>query len=181
MKKIKILALLLLLSACGFEPMYVERDGSDNWYFGSEFNTSVTAEMEKVKVETMSERFGQMLRNELIDSLTPKGVPEKPEYRLYANISGYSLERQALRRDITATRESLRYVVTYYMVQDGKQLFKNDSLAYVSYDIMANPYSTTMAKKKAEEEAAKIIADDIVLRVGAYFHSVLTKGEAVDF
>ena len=40
----------------------------------------------------------------------------------------------------------------------------------MSYDILANPYSTTMAQKKTEENAAKIIANDIALRLGAYFH-----------
>ena len=37
-------------------------------------------------------------------------------------------------------------------------MLKGDSIAYVSYDILANPYSTTMAQKKGDEDAAKIIA-----------------------
>ncbi len=51
-----------------------------------------------------------------------------------------------------------------------------DSIAYVSYDILANPYSTTFAKKKTQTDAAKIIANDITLRIGAYFHARFKKG-----
>ena len=51
---------------------------------------------------------------------------------------------------------------------------------YVSYDILANPYSTTMAQKKTETDAAKIIADDIALRLGAYFHSQQSKKESLN-
>ena len=54
---------------------------------------------------------------------------------------------------------------------NNEECLKGDSVAYVSYDIMANPYSTTMAQKKTEADAAKIIANDIALRLGAYFHS----------
>ena len=61
------------------------------------------------------------------------------------------------------------------MTEGDKRLFTGDCVAYVSYDILANPYSTTMAQKKGDENAAKIIANDIALRIGAYFHSTLTK------
>jgi hypothetical protein len=45
----------------------------------------------------------------------------------------------------------------------------------LSYDLLDNPYSTTMDKKKIKKDGAKIIANDIALRVGAYFHSVKDK------
>ena len=82
---------------------------------------------------------------------------------------------QALREDISATREMAVYRVGYSMKEGDKLLFESESIAYVSYDILNNPYSTTMAQKKAEKEAAKIISDDISLRVDAYFHALITK------
>lgn len=178
MKKVLTLILLsFLLMGCGFKPLYVEKKSDKKWYFGNEFDVSINSEMAKVKIETISDRFGQQLRNELIDILTPKGIPENPEYRLYVEVTEKYTERQALRKDITATRERIMYKVLYYMVENGDELFKGDSIAYASYDIMANPYSTTMAQKKAETDAAKIIANDISLRVGAYFHASLSDKE----
>ncbi len=177
---LKLLTLMMIagcgLSACGFQPLYVQRERTGGWYFNSKFDTTIMDEMKQVKVEPIADRFGQLIRNQLLDSLTPTGAPKKPKYRLYVKLASKRISQQALREDITATREMITYKVNYYMVdRDNKQLFKSDSIAYASYDILKNPYSTTIAQQKAEKNAARIIADDIALRVGAYFHAVTTK------
>lgn len=170
-------AVLFALTACGFEPLYVERKSSEKWYYDGEFDTGITDEISQIRVEPISDRIGQLIRNELIDSFTPKGVPTHAKYRLVVNSIDKQVVQQALRDDITATRERVRYQVNYYLydIQTGNELVKGNSLAYLSYDIIANPYSTTFAQKKLEKDAAKIIANDISLRMGAYFHSTLTK------
>lgn len=170
-------AMLFLLTACGFEPLYVERKSGEKWYYNGEFDTSITDELAQIKIEPISDRIGQMIRNELIDSFTPKGAPTHARYRLVVGSIDKQVTEQALRDDITATRERVRYLVNYnlYNIQSGEELVKGNSLAYLSYDIMANPYSTTFAQKKLEKNASKIIANDISLRLGAYFHSVITK------
>ena len=182
MYKIYIFVLLLMITACGFEPLYVERLQDNNWYFGGDFDTSISQEMAKVKIQPISERFGQILRNNLIDLVSPKGQPDEPKYRLYVRLAKKSEVDQALRSDITATRKMVRYRIEYYMMEGTEKVLEGDSLAYTSYDILANPYSTTMAKKKGDEEAANIVANDISLRLGAYFHKVITnRGELDDF
>lgn len=181
MHKYHITALLALalfsLNACGFEPLYVERKSDENWYYKGEFDTSITKEMSQIRIEPISDRIGQLIRNNLMDSFTPKGVSATPKYRLTVGPIDKQVVQQALRNDITATRERVRYKVKYYLydTQTGKQLVRGDSLAYVSYDILGNPYSTTFAQKKIEKNAADIISNDISLRIGAYFHSVITK------
>ncbi len=171
------LGALLIITGCGFEPLYVERKPDEGWYYKGEFDTSITDEMEKIRVEPVSERFGQLLRNNLLDSFTPKGTPTNPRYRLVIGDIDKQVVQQALRDDITATRERVRYRVNYYLYDNetNKQLVRGNSMAYVSYDILANPYSTTFAQKKIEQNAADIISNDISLRMGAYFHSVMTK------
>ena len=83
---------------------------------------------------------------------------------------------QALRNDITATRKKVIYKVTYVLRNpERKTLINGTSVAYTGYDILRDPYSTTFAQKKVEKNAAKIIANDISLRLGAYFHSLQTK------
>ncbi len=178
MKKILVLFLLVFVAACGFEPLYVQKKQDSLWYFGGEFDTSISAEMAKIKVQTIADRFGQQLRNDLLDMITPLGVPRNPTYRLVVDVEPIEITQQAMRDDITATRERVRYKVEYQLLnaETSEILVKGDSIAYVSYDIMANPYSTTFAKKKTETDAAKIIANDITLRLGAYFHSRFKKG-----
>lgn len=178
MKKFVAVCLLFLLTACGFEPLYAQKKQDSLWYFSGEFDASVSQEMAQIKVQPIEQRFGQQVRNSLLDILTPLGTPKNPKYRLFVQLKQKSVMQQAMRTDITATRERVRYLVTYQLMEGDREVVKGDSLAYVSYDILANPYSTTTAKKKTEEDAAKIIANDIALRLGAYFHSYFSQQKA---
>jgi len=175
--KLNILPFILALASCGFEPLYVERHSDQKWYYQGQFDTSITNEMAQIKVEPADERIGQLVRNELLDSLTPKGAPDKPKYRLKIENIDKSVTEQAMRDDITATRERVEYKLNYVLIDasNSEKLVSGDTLALLGYDIMANPYSTTFSQKKVEKDAAKIMADDISLRIGAYFHSVLAK------
>ena len=176
-KKIAYCLLPFALASCGFEPLYVERSSGEGWYYNGKFDTSITDEMAQIKIEPIADRIGQLLRNELMDRFTPKGEPKKPEYRLVVADIRKNVVEQAMRNDITASRKRAEYRIKYYLykVDTGKELVKGDSLVYLSYDIMDNPYSTTFSQKKLEKDAAQILANDISLRMGAYFHSTITK------
>ena len=169
-------ALSIFISGCGFEPLYVEKKTDSDWYYDSEFDTGIKEEMASVKVELIRDRIGQLIRNDLLDKLTPKGTPKSPKYYLKVTKIDKQEIDQALRNDITATRKKVIYKVSY-VLQDRahKQLINGTSTAYLGYDILRDPYSTTFAQKKNEKNAAKIIANDISLRLGAYFHSLQTK------
>ena len=181
-KKLIGLMMVTFLAACGFEPLYVEKKHNNLWFFGGEFDSSISQEMSQIKIETTGERFGQQIRNDLIDLLTPRGVPHNPKYRLQLIPQEPNVFDQALRNDITATRKRVEYTVRYTMTEDGKEIVKGNSVAYGSYDILANPYSMTISEKKVQADSAKIIANDIALRIGAYFHSRITnRGSTSDF
>lgn len=175
MKKVGVFVAILLLAACGFQPLYVQRTINDGGYDKEQFDTSISEEMALIKIPPISDRFGQLLRNELIDLLTPKGVPQNSKYRLDVVLASKSLTQQAMRNDVTATNERIKYKVDYKLFEGANLLVSGNSIAFVSYDILQNPYSTTMAQKKAEKDATKIIANDIVLRIGAYFHTKMSK------
>lgn len=51
------------------------------------FDTSISQEMAQISIEPISQRFGQIMRNELIDLLTPKGTPKSPKYRLFVHLT----------------------------------------------------------------------------------------------
>ena len=181
MKK-KLIAIIgiCFLSACGFEPLYVQKKGGG--FFGGEYDQSISSEMSQVKIEASGERFGQLIRNDLLDLMTPLGVPHKPKYRLVITPLEPLVYDQALRNDITATRKRVEYTVNYTMYEDGKEIVKGNSVAFGSYDILANPYSMTIAQKKVMKDSAQIIANDISLHIAAYFHSRITKrGSTSDF
>ena len=170
MRYFLILALIITLSGCGFKPLYIQ-NSENNFYTGINQNRSIVNELAQIKITPVSDRFGQQLRNKLLDLLTPKGVPTKAKYRLEIVLEDKIVSQQAMRNDVTATSERIDYVVQYKLYQGSQELVSGDSFAFVSYNILNNPYSTTMSQKKSEENAANIIANDITLRLGAYFHS----------
>lgn len=172
------------LNACGFEPLYVERTSdNDMWYYNDQFNTDIVKEMAQIKIESVTDRIGQLIKNELIDLFNPQGAPENAKYFLKLEPVQSRTTQQALRDDITATREKVRYAVKYELWSKEKgHLVSGDAWVYLSYDLLDNPYSTVMNKKKIEKDGAKIIANDIALRIGAYFHSVKTnRGDPNEF
>lgn len=174
LKKVGVLVVLLVLAACGFQPLYVQNVGENKWHYDGSFDTSIIEEMSQIKISSIADRFGQLLRNDLLDLLTPRGVPQNAKYRLDVVLISKNVMQQAMRNDVTATNERIEYRVEYKLFQKTEQLLRGNSIAFVSYDILQNPYSTTMAQKKAEVDAAKIIANDIALRIGAYFHTQMT-------
>lgn len=176
----KILTTVLLassLTACGFEPLYVEKTGGDNlWYYNNQYDADIVHEMSQIRVNTSGGRMGQMIKNELIDMFNPYGAPKDAKYFLKISAPTVRTKQQALRNDITATREKVTYIVSYELWSKKKgMLVKGKSSSILSYDLLDNPYSTTMDKKKVKKDGAKIIANDIALRIGAYFHSVNDK------
>ena len=170
-------AILCGLAACGFEPLYVEKTGGDDlWYYNNKYDTDIVKEMAQIKIESVSDRIGQLIKNELTDIFNPYGAPKGAKYFLKISPADAQTTQQALRDDITATREKVKYTVAYALwSKETGQLVSGDTSIYLSYDLLDNPYSTTMDKKKIEKDGAKIIANDIALRIGAYFHSVKTK------
>ena len=176
-KNIAVSALILLISACGFEPLYVEKTGGDDlWYYNNEYDTDIVQEMAQIRISGVTDRIGQLIRNELIDTFNPHGPVKNAKYFLKIEPVDKETTEQALRDDITATREKVKYTVKYELWSEKKgHLVSGKSWVYLSYDLLENPYSTTMDKKKIEKDGAKIIANDISLRVASYFHSVKTK------
>lgn len=170
-------ALICCLSACGFEPLYVEKTSSDDmWYYNNKFDTDIVREMAQIRVESVTDRIGQLVKNELMDTFNPMGTPKCAKYFLKVEPINSRTVQQALRDDITATREKVQYTLKYYLwSKENGQLVSGESSIFLSYDLLDNPYSTTTDKKKIEKDGAKILANDISLRIGAYFHSVKTK------
>lgn len=173
MKKIGLAVLVLfVVAACGFEPLYVQKTSKeDKWYFDGDFDNYVTDQMAQIKIVVTGGRLGQQIKNTLLDLLTPQGVPTKPKYYLYVNPVQENEYDQALRSDITATRKRIDYKVDYYMTQDSERVMRGNTVSFVSYDILDNPYSTVISRKKVQQDAAKIMANDIALRLGAFFNA----------
>lgn len=151
---------LLGLANCGFQPLY----GS-----GAE-NEAVANDLAAVRVEPLRERVGQQMHNLLRDRLNPKGQPTAPNYVLQVNLTETNV-KLGVRRDETATRANLKMLAEFSLRPVGGQstLLTGRSSSTTSYDILSNPFATTVSEGDARERALNQVADDIRTRLALYF------------
>lgn len=151
---------LLGLAACGFEPLY--GSGANN--------ESVASDLAAVRVEPLRDRVGQQMHNLLRDRLNPRGQPSAPDYILQVQLTE-TLVELGVRRDETATRANLKMNAAFFLRPVGAEsaLLTGRSSSTTSYDILSNPFATTVSEEDARERALTQVADDIRTRLALYF------------
>lgn len=148
-----------LLAGCGFHSVYGTHDGG----------TSVAEELNRVAIDPMPDRAGQMLRNDLIDRLYRKGRPSEPAYHLIVKLR---LAEEDLGLLVNAT-SALSAVHAYgdYTLTDmkGKILAKGTTSSTASYDKLASQYSTLAAHDSAVERTTNEVSEQLLTRLNLYF------------
>lgn len=153
----------LLAGACDFQPLYGNRVKAGD---------AVTTDFAATKIDTIAERSGQLLRNELLDRMNYRGEPAKPTYELKIKLS----ETQTgilVRSDEIATASNLTSIADYELIDIASKrvLTSGRSTAINRFDILRSPYSTVVSTQDAQKRAAGQIAEDIRTRIGIYFNS----------
>ena len=153
-----LLVLVTLLSGCGFRPLYLK--GKQN----------PQPDLTAIEIRPIVDRKGQILRNLLLDQLTPKGPSAHPAYVLDVTVD-FSLTSLGIRRNDRATRALMKVTATYslHRKQDEAQLFSSTSQASSGYDILDSDFATLVAEKDALQHSLETIAQDIKLRLSFLF------------
>ena len=160
MRKLITSALLgasLILAGCNHRPLYgTNADGE-----------GVAFMMSGVSVEQQKTRAGQIVRNNLISSL---GAGDGSKYVLRLSptektqqvsaLSGQKLERH---------RYNLKVGYELADAQTGQTVSSGASFSNVSYDTVEQPIADLRAAENARERAGREVAEDIRLRLAAYF------------
>lgn len=158
---------VLPVAACGFEPLYGNRDAPGDAVFN---------DFHQVKIATIPERSGQMLRNELLDRLNYRGEPAQPRYELKVALKE---ERRdvLVRSDEVATAADLTLTASYELVDrtSNAVLAKGAPRSINRYNVLASPYATLNSAEDARRRAAKQLAEDIRTRLAVYFTSAKGK------
>ncbi|MBY0431646.1 MAG: hypothetical protein K2Q10_10645 [Rhodospirillales bacterium] len=152
------LAAAALLAGCGFQPLYGPRDNAP----------AVTGEMAAIAISPIENRLGQMLRNELVDRLTPHGTPQNSRYQLNVTLNPKTTEH-AFRKDDTATRALFSVTGSFSLLQGGKPIFSGPVNSSVPYDILDAHFTTIAAQRDAEQRTIRMMADDLTMRLSLYF------------
>ena len=157
-------AALVALAGCGFKPLYGEN--------GATGSPGVQSWLSQVSINPIRSRTGQILRNELIDRMNPRGQPGGgASYSLVIRLNATKQEL-GIRRDETATRANLILTANFEMTErsSGAVILRGISRSITSYNILDNEYSTLVAERNAQARGADQLAQDITTRLALYFN-----------
>ncbi len=171
-RTIVIVGLLVMLQACGFQPLY-QRDQA---------GLSAGSAFESIRVRPIVDRVGQELRNHLYDALTPRGQPVDPEWELSVTLTE-SIEQISVEQTSFSTRANLRLTGSYSLspvgesdrsVTDGESedIGHSGSVEVISsYNILDSEYATLIAERDARSRAVAIMSNDIRRQLAIWFNS----------
>lgn len=154
---ITLVIVALLLAGCSYKPLY--GSGSDG--------KGVAVALSGIAVDEQKTRAGQLVRNNLLSSFGTGGsgaqvlrlVPDERSQQLSSN-SVSKLERY---------RYNLKIKYELVDSQTGTVLTGGSSFSNVSYDTVRQPIADLRAAENARERASREVAEDIRLRLAAYF------------
>ena len=154
------------LSGCGFRPLY-GRAGDDA--------SGASGHLAAVRVSPIPDRMGQILRNALLDRLTPRGRPQKALYQLDVSLEPTRSDLVIL-QDATSTFAKVRIKAKFALtdIASGAPLTRGKSESTTIFNIVESEFANIKAETAARGRAVNEISDDIRLRLGLFFRRQLS-------
>ncbi len=155
-----VLALGLLLGACGFRPIN-----------GTPSNQPAVAEqLAQITIDEIPDRVGQELRNRLIDRFYSDGRPAKPLYRLVIKLDTSQMTL-AVQQDVSASRSEWIVTASYqlFYIPDNTLVLSGSSRAVPGYNVTYAQYSSFVSEGAAFDRGIVYVGDDIATRIAMYF------------
>ncbi len=158
---ILIIPYLLVLTACGFSPVYGSHQAEDG--------SPVADQLNNISVENIADRDGQVLRNDLIDRMYGKNRPVTPAYKLRVKITSTEASLGIL-ANATATRAQLDMTGEYILTDAaGNEMLRGHAHSVASFDLLDQIYGSVAARQSAHERTLHEISEQITNRVSLYF------------
>ncbi len=157
-----LLAGLGMLGGCSFKPLYgVSADGGQ-----------VAQELAYVAIPERRDRLHQLIRNQLLSTMSPAGSPGGDRYRLEFTPRVDS-NNVVIEPDGDVSRRLYKLAVDYRLIdsQSDKVLHQGRTFSHLSYDRVRSEFANIQAETDLRERASIQVADDIRTRLAAYFAS----------
>jgi len=150
MRRAAIILSMLIVSACGFKPIYATPDGA-----AAPINKQIA-----VGSVTAPEEVHLFISDALRDRIVLR-EGEKPKYTLSVGATEVA-QRLAVQIDATVTRYNYRLNGQYFLRDlDTQEVIQGRVRAITSYNIVSSQYSTLFAERTAREKAARLLAEEI--------------------
>jgi LPS-assembly lipoprotein len=161
-----LMAALLALSGCGFEPLY------------GDSGSATQADLSRVRIAAIQDapdpfgrnapvaRGAQELRNFLLDRVTPRGGARAPLYELRVSLTE-AKSVLGIRSDESATRATLNLAAGFSLVRlDNNQvMLQSSARSEVSYNILRNEFATISVESDARRRGARELSEAIAHQV----------------
>lgn len=148
----------LVLTGC-FRPMLAERSNG----------SSVSSDLSQIYIEVMNTRVGQVIRNDLIFDF---GGNSASGSAFQLSISIDVTKTSALVQPNTRARGKTISITAVYTLTDtisGEVVHGGTAFSRASYDSSAALFANERAELDAENRAAGVLANDISIRISAWF------------
>ena len=162
MRTFLILASLLIMSACGFTPVYGTLGHDKD--FGTEDLLALVA------IDNIPDREGQFLRNELIDRFYRDGRPANPQYRLNVIALTETLRDLDITESSDSTRAQLRVQAKIELVDaiTGDSLMQRTLHSASSYNKLGSEFATRASEQSTRENVLNALAQRIETQITLY-------------
>jgi LPS-assembly lipoprotein len=163
MRLVLSLIVVAVLAGCSsYRPLYGAQSGG----------SAVVSSLSDVAVAEQKTRAGQLLRNELLSSISPAGTGQDNRFVLKLDVSERltSTSRNAL-TNVERVRYRLSVAYELQSIAASGVLDQAKSFAEVSFDRVGEPIADIQAEQNAKSRAAAELAQDVKLRLSAYFSS----------
>ena len=159
-KTLFTLAACLLVSACGFKPMYSSNNPAPD----------LSAELAQIEISNIPNQSGQYLRNALIDKFYPDAYPTNAAYSLKVS----PIQEKIIDLDITKTSDATRaqlHLKTQITLTDnsnGEAVLTRKLSSISSYNVLTSEFATRVSAQNTRENALDDLASQIELQIGLY-------------
>ncbi len=155
----RLAAAVALMSAvaCGFRPLHAPDGGA------------APEALAGVEIAHAPDRLGQVVRNHLLDRLTPRGASAAAAYRLRVSLR-VSKEPLAIARDDSATRFNVFVEADYDLssISTGETVSRGTARSVAAYNVVSSDYANAVAERDAELRAVREISDELKTRVAIF-------------
>lgn len=153
-----VFALALAIGSCGFRPMY-----------GGGGHGKTATQLAEIRLDAIDDRVGQEVRNRLLDrkvGVNDANAAYGLAVELHESISELSVQKTQF-----ASRANFELRARYWLrtLKTSEVVFSGSSNVTSSFDVLESAFSTKISEQDARSRAAKVVADDIISRLGVYF------------
>jgi LPS-assembly lipoprotein len=163
-----LIALGLLATACGFEPMYGENRGA-----------AVRADLQSVRIALIANRAGQQLRRYMLDRINNGDEQTAARYQLEVGLlENKQLYGIQVDQSATYARLVLTGAFTLRDIKTQKPVLSGSTSVYSSYNIAADPFNSIVAENDARERAVHSLGDDLITRISLHLRKAAAPAAA---